>query len=107
MQILQFVNVVVFFNQSPINFYILFWYLESRCALHIPDEHGTYLHISTLKQTCRSHIDLKPGATPVNTGASRSVREPLLESLKNELDSLTAQRIIAPISQATEWLHPF
>ena len=52
------------------------------------------------------HIKLKPNAVPINTGASRSVPEPLLPALKAELDSLVTQGIIAPISQATEWLHP-
>ena len=63
-------------------------------------------------ETCRAmkgdpyHIKLKPNAVPINTGASRSVPEPLLPALKAELDSLVTQGIIAPISQATEWLHP-
>ncbi len=36
-------------------------------------------------------IDLEAGAVPVNTGASRSVREPYMPSLRKELISLIAQ----------------
>ena len=33
---------------------MVFFFIQSRCALHTPNEHGTYFPISTLKQTCRS-----------------------------------------------------
>ena len=52
------------------------------------------------------HIDLLPGAVPVNTGASRMVAEPYMPALRKELDSLVAQGIIEPIEEASEWLHP-
>ena len=51
-------------------------------------------------------IKLKPGARPINTGASRKVPEPLLPAVKAELESQVKQGIIEPINQATEWLHP-
>ena len=52
------------------------------------------------------HIELKPYAKPVNTGASRNVPEPQKNALKRELDNLENQGITKPIDQATPWLHP-
>ena len=52
------------------------------------------------------HIELKPDAKPVNTGASRNVPEPQKNALKRELDNLENQGITKPIDQATPWLHP-
>lgn len=52
------------------------------------------------------HIDMEPDATPINTGASRNVPDPLLPALRKEIDSLLAQGIIEEVSGATPWLHP-
>ena len=52
------------------------------------------------------HIDVDPSAVPVSTGASRTIPEPLLPALRQELDTLLAQGIIEPVEEATAWLHP-
>jgi hypothetical protein len=52
------------------------------------------------------HIDLEPGAKPINSGCSRRVPEPYMEALRREIETQIEAGIIEPIHEATEWLHP-
>ena len=52
------------------------------------------------------HIDLEDGATPMSSGACRTIPEPYMPAVKKELDALQAQGIIRKIDYATPWLHP-
>ena len=47
------------------------------------------------------HIELEPGATPINYGSVRNVPEPNKAKLKLELDSLVTQGIIEKIDYPT------
>ena len=52
------------------------------------------------------HIDLEEDATPMSSGACRTIPEPYMPAVKKELDTLQAQGIIKKIDYATPWLHP-
>ena len=52
------------------------------------------------------HIELEENATPVSTGACRTVPEPYMPALKKELDDLVSQGIIEKVDYPTPWLHP-
>jgi hypothetical protein len=55
------------------------------------------------EKTC---IKVDQDATPVLTGAFRSVPEPQMEALKQEIDNLLEQGIIERVNEAMPWLHP-
>jgi len=52
------------------------------------------------------HIELEPGAKPINSGCSRKVPEPYMEALRREIETQIEAGVIEPIHEATEWLHP-
>ena len=52
------------------------------------------------------HINIDPNVPPVQH-AQRRIQQPLLEPVKEKLDSLARQGLITPVSQPTSWVNSF
>ena len=51
-------------------------------------------------------IELMPGAVPLKITTARQIPIALKDDVKAEIDDMLKQKIIAPVTQSTDWCHP-
>ena len=61
--------------------------------------------LSTMR--CKPYkIELTPDAVPIQCTTARAIPVALRDSVKREIDEMLKNKIIAPVLEATDWVHP-